>query len=138
MGPRRPVGAAYLDTSAAVKLLRDEPESESLERFLGDWTRRISCEVLRVGLVCVCHRQGIASSAADELLSNIRLLPLTSVIVRGACQPFDPPQRALDALHLATAARARGQLGCFISYDGAQLAAAAALGWRTEAPAGRD
>jgi predicted nucleic acid-binding protein len=100
--------------------------------------RRISCEVLRVELVCVCHRQGIASGAADELLTNIRLLPLTSVILRGACQPFDPPQRALDALHLASAARAYGQLGCFVSYDRDQLAAAATLRWRTETPGGRD
>lgn len=134
MGPRRPVGAAYLDASAAVKLLRTEPESEALGAFLSDWPLRISSELLRVELACVCHRQGIPVTDAEALVSGVRLLALTSAVQHRARERFDPPQRALDALHLAAAEHVRAQLGCFVSYDQEQLGAAEALGWRVERP----
>ncbi|MGH2878146.1 MAG: hypothetical protein ACRDK4_00855, partial [Solirubrobacteraceae bacterium] len=56
-------------------------------------------------------------------------------VLRGACRVFSPPQRALDALHLAAAEQAREQIGCFVSYDTEQSAAASALGWLLAAPA---
>lgn len=46
----------------------------------------------------------------------------------------DAETQALDALHLAAAEQARKHLGCFVSYDGEQLHAAAALGWSVERP----
>lgn len=134
MGPRLALSCAYLDASAAVKLLLDQPESESLQKFLVDWPLRVSTELLRVELSCVCHRQGIPSSDADELLRGLRLLPLTAAVLQFACRPFSPPQRALDALHLAAATQTGRHLGCFVSYDADQLAAATALGWCTERP----
>lgn len=135
MGARSALSGAYLDASAAVKLLRSEDETDALERFLGDWPLQVSSELLRVELVCVCDRQAITRTAAQELLSGFTLLPLNTAVVQGACQAFSPPQRALDALHLATAEFAREQLGCFVTYDQEQAAAAAALGWRAERPA---
>lgn len=134
MGARTSLSGAYLDASAVVKLLIDEAESETLDAFLADWPLRVSSELLRVELTCVCRRQGIPTDAADELLAGMRLLPLTQAVLQGGCREFSPPQRALDALHLASAAAAREQLGCFISYDDEQLAAAAALGWHVQRP----
>lgn len=127
---------AYLDASAAIKLLRVEAESDALRAFLVSRQRRISSELLRVELACACRRRGIPTSRADALLAGIDLLPLTSAVMRRAGERFDPPQRALDALHLATAEQAHGQLERFVSYDVDQRAAAEALGWRTAAPAG--
>lgn len=129
-----PAGA-YLDASAAVKLMIAERESEALLSFLADWPLRISGELLRVELACVCHRQAMPAAEAQELISGMRLLPLTSEVLRGACGAFTPPRRALDALHLATAQQAQNEIGCFITYDAEQAAAAAALGWRVAAPA---
>ncbi len=134
MGARAPLTGAYLDASAVVKLLIEEPESEALAAFLADWPLRVSSELLRVELACVCGRQVIPTAAADQLLAGLRLLPLTPTVLRHACSPFSPPQRALDALHLASAAQARHQLGCFVSYDAQQLSAADALGWPIEQP----
>lgn len=134
MGAWATLNGAYLDASAAVKLLVDETESEALDAFLTGWPLRISSELLLVELTCVCHRQGIPTTDAEELLRGVLLLPLTSIVLRDACQAFSPPQRALDALHLACAAQARDQLGCFVSYDSEQGAAAAALGWHVERP----
>ncbi|MDQ6744746.1 MAG: hypothetical protein M3Z27_01805 [Actinomycetota bacterium] len=70
----------------------------------------------------------------EELLGGLRLLPLTAIVLSSACQVFSPPQRARGALHLASAAEFREQIGCFASYDGEQLAAAARLGLRTQSP----
>ena len=94
----------------------------------------MSSELLRVELACVCHRHEVPVTLADELMAGFVLLPLTREVLPLACQRFSPPQRALDALHLAAASHARGQLGCFVSYDREQLDAAAALGWRAERP----
>ncbi len=95
---------------------------------------RVSSELLRVELFCVCRRQGIDVGEADDLLGGLRLLPITRAVLEGAGRAFSPPQRALDALHLASAAQIRGELDCFVSYDSEQLAAAAALGWQVERP----
>ncbi len=126
--------SAYLDASAAVKLMIAEQESEALLSYLKDWPLRISSELLRVELSCVCHRQGMPASEAEELVSGIRLLPTGSAVLRGACRAFSPAQRALDALHLAAAEQARSQIGCFITYDAEQIAGASALGWRVASP----
>jgi predicted nucleic acid-binding protein len=134
VGARPTLSGAYLDASAVVKLLIAEAETDALHAFLTDWPLRISRELMRVELACVCHRHRLAADAVDDLLEGLRLLPLTPATLRGACQAFSPRQRALDALHLAAAAGARDHIGCFISYDGDRLAAAAALGWRTEHP----
>jgi len=118
-----------------VKLLISEPESQALDSFLAGWPLRVSSELLRVELTCVCHRQRIPPAGVEELLGGLRLLPLTAMVLSSACQAFSPPQRALDALHLASAAEVREQIGCFASYDGEQLAAAARLGLQIESPA---
>ena len=134
MGTRPALSGAYLDASAVGKLLITETETDALHAFLTDWPLRVSSELLRVELTCVCHRQRIAPDGVEELLEGLRLLPLTPATLSGARRAFSPPQRALDALHLASAAQAQDHIGCFISYDTDQLAAAAALGWPTEHP----
>ena len=137
MGAREPLtGAAYLDASAAVKLLVEETESTALATHLTHWPTRVSSELLRIELVCVCQRQGLSTDIATERLAGIRLLPLTAATLREACQPFRPPQRALDAIHLSAAEQARELIGTFITYDSDQAAAALARGWRVEQPAG--
>lgn len=94
----------------------------------------MSSELLRVELICVCHRRRVDPADAEVLLAGLRLLPLSAAVLRGAGRRFSPPQRALDALHLAAAEQAREQLDRFISYDAEQLAAASALGWHVETP----
>lgn len=117
-----------------MKLLIEEAESDALNEFLTNWPLRISSELLRVELACVCYRQGVPVSDAEQLLTGLTLLALSPAVLRGACQRFTPPQRALDALHLASAEQARAQLGCLVTYDSEQLAAASALKWRVERP----
>jgi len=60
MGPRRAVTAttAYLDASAAVKLLRPEPETSALRAALAAIAGHVSSELLEIELRCVAHREG--------------------------------------------------------------------------------
>ena len=128
-------GGAYLDTSAALKLLVVEAETEALARFLRGWPVRASSELLSVELLCACRRRGLASADAEQLLATVTLIPLSASVLRRAGEPFAPAQRALDAVHLAAAEHARQQLGCLVTYDVEQAAAAKSLGWRIEQPA---
>jgi predicted nucleic acid-binding protein len=130
-----PDGAVYIDASAVVKLAVQEQESDALAFFLEDRPVRVSSEILRVELLCTCRRRGTPPDDALALLDGITLIPVTSEMLDRASEAFDPPQRTLDAIHLAAAETMRNHLGSFVSYDGEQRHAAEALGWAVHAPA---
>ncbi len=128
---------AYLDASAAVKLMVAEPEQDALARRLSAFPSWVSSELLSVELLCTARRVGGASvlRRAEELLAGIDLLTLSGPIRRRAGEAFRPAQRALDAVHLATVLSL--QLGdelVLFSYDRDQLAAAGQLGVRSSTP----
>ena len=49
---------AYLDASAAVKLLRPEPETSALWTVLAAIPGHVSSEMLEIELRCVARREG--------------------------------------------------------------------------------
>ena len=68
--------------------------------------------------------------SARRLLDRVALLDLSPDILTRALDPFPPPVRTLDGLHLATIdyLRTGGQTVALASYDERLLAAARALG----------
>ncbi len=68
------------------------------------------------------------------LLHGVARLPLTGETLTRAAQPFTPPQRALDAIHLAAAESMRDLLDALVTYDDEQLQAAETLGWAARSP----
>lgn len=127
----------YLDSSAIVKLVVPEPESEALRQQLaptGDW---ISSALARVEVPRALGRRSLTGAsvrAAERMLSRIALVPLDDRVL-GAAAEVDPPGlRSLDAIHLATALSLFG-LDAFVTYDERLFAAAGAAGFRTMAPA---
>ena len=138
MGPRRAVSAttAYLDASAAVKLLRPEPETSALRTALAAIAGRVSSELLEIELRCVAHREGDGELIArvDHICAALDLLPYTPAIRARAGGPFVPPQRALDALHLATALDLRMQALVLVTYDTRQAHGARAAGLDVASP----
>ena len=60
---------------------------------------------------------------------------MTAAVVESASRLPDPMLRTLDAIHLATALLIRDDLDVLVSYDQRMLAAAAAHGLPTAAPA---
>jgi predicted nucleic acid-binding protein len=127
---------AYLDASAAVKLLRPEPETSALRAVLAAIAGHVSSELLEIELRCVARREGGGEliERADRICAAVDLLPYTSAVRARAGEAFAPPQRALDALHLATALDLRLEALVLVTYDRRQAEAARATGLEVVVP----
>jgi predicted nucleic acid-binding protein len=127
---------AYLDTSAAVKLLMTERESPALRRWLRRRPERASAGLLRVELIRVIRRAGLPRliPEARKLLAGVHLIRLDDALLDRAAD-LDPTElRSLDSIHLAAAASLGDDLAAVVSYDDRLLAAAASLGLPTAKP----
>lgn len=131
----------YADASALVKLVRDEPESDSLRMFLAD-ADLVACELVLAEIPRAIRRAvgrdprldlDVLMDRAGELVDALGLLPLDRGILLSAGALSEPALRALDAVHVA-AAVALAPLDGFVSYDERQSAAARLAGLRTYAP----
>lgn len=127
----------YLDSSALLKLIVEEPESAALLVWLADRPEIpvASSELARVEVLRACRR--IAPSAlpiARELLSGLDLVPLSGSVVDVAAELEGETLRSLDALHLASALAVRTALEAFVAYDTRLQSGAAAAGLPTTAP----
>lgn len=126
----------YIDASAAVKLLIPERETTALRRELEGSATVVSSELLEVEMACTLRRRAAAvPSRIPALVRNFVLVPMTSSIRKRAMEAWKPPQRALDALHLATALELALDDLVLVSYDADQIAAAAAEGLAVACPA---
>jgi predicted nucleic acid-binding protein len=137
------VALFYLDASALVKLVRAEPESAGLRRFLAGSdlvsSDLVLAEVPRAVRRAAAVDPGLPSetlvAAAAEVLDAVALLPLDRDLLSAAGALAEPALRALDAIHVA-AAIALSPIDGFVSYDQRQSAAARLAGLRTVAPGG--
>ena len=118
MGPRR-VNAAYIDTSALVKLFKAEPETAAFRTALTDWPVQVASELIRVEAICTARRLSGDDTLqrANDALERINLIPLSPEILELATNAYAPPLRAMDAIHLATALTASEDLGAMFVYD---------------------
>ena len=132
----------YLDASALVKLVRDEPETDALRAYLEDAdlvsSELVLTEVPRAVRRAAAHDPRLPldrlTERAAELLDVVALLPLNGLLLAAAGALPEPALRALDAIHVAAAIEL-GIIDAFISYDERQSAAARLAGLRTAAPA---
>jgi predicted nucleic acid-binding protein len=128
------VTTAYLDTSAAMKLLVEEAESDALLKELTSSPRRLAASwLLHTELHCAAGRNPaiLTIDAVTSVLDAVDLVDLTrgDLLAAGTHAPL----RSNDAIHLTTALR----LGVdeMITYDAEFARAAAAAGIRVLAPA---
>jgi uncharacterized protein len=130
--------AAYLDASALVKLMRPEPETDALIEALSSWPVRLASEIVVVELACTARRLGGGEllDRAEAIAEGLDLLPFSTMIrERAAAAAFNPPQRALDAIHLATALQLGDDLDVLIAYDDQLCRAADGYGLQVRSPA---
>lgn len=136
MSGDRSTEAVYLDSSALVKLVVAEAESESLRRFLRDRPIRVSCALVRVEVPRAVARHGSdASARARDVLDRVRLLTLDDVLLNAAADLSPLELRSLDAIHLAAARSFGVSLDVIVTYDARMADAATAMGLRSVAPA---
>ena len=128
--------AAYLDTSAFVKLIMAEPESAALLTRLQDWPERVSCTLLRTETVRALRRAGQEQliGSARRLLGTIRLVRLDEPLLDRAGDLEPATLRSLDAVHLAAALAVGPDLGVLLTYDIGLKEAALAQGLVVESP----
>jgi uncharacterized protein len=128
----------YLDTSALMKLIRRERESDSLADWLDAQTPApwVSSMLIEVELPRAMRRVE-PSLLADvpAIVARVARYEIDEVVRAAAAAYPDTALRSLDAIHLATADAVFGtQLTAFVSYDERLLTAAAAVALPTAAP----
>lgn len=127
---------AYLDSSALVKLVVLEPESDALARHLRERPSRVSCALARMEVIRAVGGHGQpAVNRAKQLLSRISLLRLDDALLDEAAALSGGNLRSLDAIHLAAAGVLGDWLAELITYDRRMADAARAIGLTVLAPA---
>jgi uncharacterized protein len=128
----------YFDSSALVKLVQREAESDALRQFLRKRRGhgRVTSTLARVEVVRAVASGGPAAVAharrqlarIDQVNLDRELLDAAAALAPGVLL------RSLDAIHLAAASSIGSDLGAILSYDQRMQAAAEALGIVVEAP----
>lgn len=127
----------YLDTSALVKLVVAEGESQALKHFLGAHAddSLFSAALARTELIRAVAPSGAQAIAdARDLLNRLDTVVLTRQLLDDAGTLLPLRLRSLDAIHLAAAQRAGDSLRVVITYDARMLSAATDLGISTASP----
>jgi uncharacterized protein len=126
----------YLDTSAALKLVLPEAETEALELWIAERAGipRVSSRLLRIELLrSVARNAPHRMTRANVVLSGVALVSIDEV-TSTAEVIGDQTLRSLDAIHLATAHEIRAELSAFVCYDERLCDSAQALGLPVESP----
>ena len=130
----------YLDTSAVVKLIRREPESDEMIDWLAarDPELIVSSVLLEVELPRAIRRsEPELLSAIPGILQRLALYDVDETVRATAAAYEDSMVRSLDAIHLATADAIVGDdLTEFVTYDKRLLATAESIGLPTACPGG--
>lgn len=130
--------AVYLDSSALVKLVVEEPESPSLRRYLRRRLPRVSSAIARVELLRAVREDGAqACSRAERLLAGLRLVRLDDDLLHEAARLDPRVLRSLDAIHLSCARRLGRDLESLVTYDARMRQAALLLRIPVESPGPR-
>jgi len=129
----------YLETSALVKLIRIETESDTLIRWLDErtemrWITSTLTEVELPRAIRAAAPEGLA--AVPTLLARLDRFEINEVIRSTAASYPNPTLRSLDAIHLATAqvAASVAPLTALVTYDNRLTQAAMDLAVSVTAP----
>jgi uncharacterized protein len=121
----------YLDSSALVKLVVRERESDALRAWTalhpGAVTSAIAVTEVRRAVSRLSPRRGL-SDRARLVLDGVALLGVDQNILEKAASLGPKELRTLDAIHIASAVSLGADLLAFVTYDDRQLDAARKAG----------
>jgi uncharacterized protein len=127
--------AAYVDSSALVKLVIPEPETGALRTELARWQRHVASAIARVEVIRACVRvDDRARPVAEAVLDALDLIAVDDELLKEAARVEPVARCSLDAIHVASALLIRDALGVVVSYDERLLAATQEAGLPTAAP----
>ena len=129
-------GLIYLDASAIVKLVVDEPETIALRTALRGRPQRVSSALALVEVHLAADRRipSPPRGRVDTILAGLALLPIDHAVLEEAARLGPLGVRALDAIHLATAHSLGDDLEALVAYDLRLLEAAESSGLPVEQP----
>ena len=135
--PRPSAPPIYLDVSALLKLVSDEPETGALEHFLRDKPLRTCSVIGRVEVLRAARRaeDPIVEQHARTVIGGLTPIQLDETVLQRACELAPRGLRALDAVHLATALSLEPDIAGMVVYDSLLAKAARAAGLTTWSPA---
>lgn len=129
----------YLETSALVKLIRIEVESDALDEWLDErteirWITSALTEVELPRAIWAVAPEGLP--AVPSVLARLDRFEIDPVIRSTAAAYPNPALRSLDAIHLATAQTAASvaPLTALVTYDSRLREAAEFLAMTVVAP----
>lgn len=127
----------YVDTSSALKLVVEEPESGPTADFLSSAGQRgerlVASMLLHTELHCAASRRGLPPKLVNDVLDGINLVDLTrSDLLYAAVLPGI--LRSADAIHVAAAIRLEAQT--LVAFDKELVRAATQAGLHTVTPGG--
>jgi uncharacterized protein len=127
---------AYVETSAAVKLFKDEENSTALKDHLSELRANgdgiASSTLLETELRRTAIRQGVAQITVTDILDHMDLSDISRSMFAEAGVLPDPNLRSLDAIHVVAALRMGAD--AMITYDDRQIEAAEAAGLHVVSP----
>ncbi len=122
------MNAVYVDSSALVKLLLLEPESESVleivNQHMDDGAHVVTSTLTKVELNRVRVRldqtgpvaSRFESKAVDVLLDSVAQIQITDQVIDDAAL-IEHHVKSLDAIHLATALQLGDELEALVTFD---------------------
>ncbi|MBX3093398.1 MAG: type II toxin-antitoxin system VapC family toxin [Cryobacterium sp.] len=123
----------YLDTSAAVKLIVEEAESDAIAAFMDrDEISVTSSLLLETELRRYASRHELNQNLVTDVLERVPLSEIPPSLYREAGLLPGSTLRSLDALHLTSALRSGADT--IVTYDERLALSAEALGMRVVAP----
>jgi predicted nucleic acid-binding protein len=124
----------YLDTSALVKLVHPEAETNALVRWLDErpdlpWVASALVEVELIRAVRVADPADLVHVAT--VLARVDMVDIDGIVRANAAAVLPATVRSLDAIHLSTALELAADLTAFIAYDKrlGEAASSAGLTW---------
>ncbi len=126
----------YLDSSAIVKLIAVERETDALRTFLRPYPHRVTSVVALVEVMRAARRFGPhAARQAELVLRALSSIDLSHHVthVAGSLEP--QALRSLNSIHLATALLLGPSLEALVTYDDRMASAADVAGIPIASPA---
>ncbi len=111
---------AFVDSSALVKLVKRERETDALIAALKRWPDRIASVIARVEMFRALRRIGASTAdraRAEQLLAHVTLVRLDEPILKLAAELPSRDLGSLDAIQLATALSIGDLPEAFVTYD---------------------
>ena len=120
----------YLDSSALVKLVVEEPETRALRESLTTPAHLVTSDLATTEVLRAVHVQGpLAMTRAMAVLGCCERILVDTEVLETAGRLATDDLRSLDAIHLASAALLGDHLDAFVTYDRRQALAAQAEGF---------